>query len=108
MKKTWKIGECCRGGIISVDVKKSEVVLYLKDWDFSKGSNRGSDQSNAKVLEKISISRVIEWSDANSVYNKIEEILNDWTTSYYADQITTWIKEATKEKINNETLLCNY
>ncbi len=94
-KKTWKIGEYCKGGIISVDVKESEVMLYLKDWDFSKGSNAKSDQSNAKVLDEISVSRIkgIGWDNSNAICNKMEETLNDWTTSYYADKIVKWIRE---------------
>jgi len=93
MKRTWKIGECCKGGIISVDITESEIILYLKDWDFSKGSTRQSNQSNAKVLEKISINLRIEWSDEVMMLNRIMGILNDWTTYFYADQITNWIKK---------------
>jgi hypothetical protein len=101
MKKTWKIGEYCKGGIISVEVNKSEVVLYLKEWDYSKGSNAKSNQSNAKILETVPFSR--SWIKAQNVsfqesilYNKISATLNDWTTFYYSDKIMEWIKEAVK------------
>jgi hypothetical protein len=93
-KKTWKIGEYCKGGIISVEVNKSEVILYLKDWDFSKGSNRSSDQSNAKVLET---ERFVSDGSSTDVCYEMVYVLCDWTTSYYADQIITWIKENIKE-----------
>jgi hypothetical protein len=47
-KKTWKLGEVCRGGIITVETKENKVAIIGKEWDFAAGSNRGSNQSNAK------------------------------------------------------------
>ena len=96
-KKTWKIGECCQGGIISVDVRGTDVMLYLKEWDFSKGSNRGSDQSGAKVINEFRFMRVRGGLQIESrCYDNIEEVLNDWTTCFYADQIMTWINNKLK------------
>ena len=46
--KTWKIGEYCKGGIITIKTTATKIIVIGKDWDFSKGSNRGSDQSGAE------------------------------------------------------------
>lgn len=92
MKKTWEIGEYCKGGIISVSIDKDSVTLYLKEWDFSKGSNARSDQSNAKVLDEVKFTLNMDWPKVN-VYDRMKIVLNDWTTSYYADIISKWITE---------------
>ena len=39
-KKTFKLGEYAKGGVISVATSKTKVVVIGKDWDFSAGSNR--------------------------------------------------------------------
>ena len=89
--KTFKIGEYAKGGIITAQVNGKVVTIIGKEWDYDKGSRRGSDQSNAK-----------EWTrgtglttDPNS-RRKIEMFLNDLTTSYYTDMILKWIETKVK------------
>jgi hypothetical protein len=40
--KTWKIGERCKGGIITVEISGNQVDVIAKDWDTSAGWNKGS------------------------------------------------------------------
>ena len=47
-KKTFKLGEVCKGGVITVEIKGQIITVIGKDWDFSQGSKKGSNQSNAK------------------------------------------------------------
>ncbi len=86
-KKTFKIGEYARGGIITVETSKNKVAVIGKEWDFSQGSNRGSNQSNAKEWTRL---EVTEFND--DTRREIDNFLNDLTTSYYSDKILNWIK----------------
>jgi len=87
-QKTWKIGEYCKGGIITVKTSKTKVTIIGKEWDYSAGSTRGSNQSQAKEWCRLEV-KVID----NEVYSKLNEFLNDLTTSYYADTILDWIEQ---------------
>ena len=88
--KTWKIGEYAKGGVISVEIdstfRNGNVVTIIgKEWDFSKGSNKGSDQSNAKEWTRLEVS-----TNDNDADRKLTNFLLDLTTSYYTDQIMEW------------------
>lgn len=89
--KTWKIGEYARGGIITVETKKDKVIVIGKDWDLSKGSNRGSDQSGAKEFDRLEVDTTMRES-----YKKLYMYLSDLTTSYYARTILEWIETKVK------------
>jgi hypothetical protein len=92
--KTWKIGEYCKGGIITVEITGNTVAIIGKEWDYSQGTNRGSNQSNAKEWTRETIDATL-----NSAYRKASNFLCDLTTSYYADEIIKWIE--TKVKLTN-------
>ena len=85
--KTWKIGEYCQGGIITVETKGNVVTIIGKEWDFSKGSNKGSDQSKAKEFCRLEVDTEIGDAD-----RRISEYLNDLSTSYWTDVIMKWIE----------------
>ena len=89
--KTWKLGEVCQGGIITVETKGNNVTIIGKEWDFSKGSNRGSDQSKAKEFCRLEDN--VEIYDAD---RRLVEFLQDLSTSYWADEIMKWIESKTK------------
>ena len=89
--KTWKLGEVCQGGIITVEIKGNNVTIIGKEWDFSKGSNRGSDQSKAKEFCRLEDN--VEIYDAD---RRLVEFLQDLSTSYWADEIMKWIESKTK------------
>jgi hypothetical protein len=89
--KTFKIGEYSRGGVITVETTKTSVKIISKEWDFSAGSRRSSDQSNAKEWNRIEVG--IQDAEA---YRKLSDYLHDDTTSYYADQILKWIESKVK------------
>ena len=85
--KTFKIGEYCKGGVITVETTAKKVTVIAKDWDFSAGSKKSSDQSKAKEWNRLEVSTTDR--DARS---KIDWFLFDLTTSYYADEVMKWIE----------------
>jgi hypothetical protein len=90
--KTFKIGEYAKGGVITVEVKGNLITVIGKDWDFSTGSRKSSDQSNAQEFERTTID-----ATSDSAYRRLIERLEDLTTSYYAGEIYKWV--ATKVNI---------
>lgn len=90
-KKTWKLGEVCNGGIITVETKGNIITVIGKEWDYSKGTRRGSDQSGAKEFCRLEDDAEVSGAD-----RRISEYLNDLTTSYHAGNIMEWIEANTK------------
>jgi hypothetical protein len=93
--KTWKIGEYCQGGIITVEIHGKIIYVIGKEWDFSKGSRRSSDQSGAKEFTRGTILS----TDSNAEYIT-EKFLTELSTSYWAGVILKWINS--KITLNNE------
>ena len=93
--KTWKLGELSKGGVITVETTKTQVKVIAKEWDYSKGSNKGSDQSQAKEWNRLEVS--LSDTDAEK---KADWFLFDLTTSYWTGEIMDWIK--TKVKFKSE------
>ena len=91
--KTWKLGEVCQGGIITVETSAKKVRIIGKEWDISQGYSRGSNQTNAKEFTRIEV----DTENRNS-YSKLNEFLNELTTSYWASEIMKWIES--KSKLN--------
>ena len=89
--KTWKIGEYCTGGIITVEIKGNKVAAIGKEWDYSKGTLRSSDQKNAKEFTR----KEVKTTDIGAE-RTLDFFLCDLTTSYYAGQIMDWIKTKAK------------
>jgi len=88
--KTWKLGEYCRGGVITVNTTDLGVYVIAKDWDFSTGSKRSSSQKNAKAWDsKYFAFGKDGWKGAVFFY------LNHLTSSGYADIIMKWIESKT-------------
>ena len=87
--KTWKIGECCQGGIITAIVTKKFITIQGKEWDESKGWSLSSDQSNAKIFNEIKVS-------TKDYYNESYEFLTDLSTHYYATEVLDWIESKIK------------
>lgn len=85
--KTWKLGEVAQGGVITVEVKDKQIIVIGKEWDFSKGSRKSSDQSQAKEFTRKTFN-----ADAANVQYELADFLCDLTTSYWADEITKWIE----------------
>jgi len=89
--KTWKIGEYCKGGIITIEITGTKIKAIGKDWDHSKGTRRSSDQSGAKEFTNIVVVSI-----DNCARRDLQEFLEDLTTSYYAGQILEWIESKLK------------
>ena len=91
--KTWLLGENCQGGVITIVINGKMIEVQGKEWDFSKGSNKNSDQSNAKIFRRD----IVMADNLDSKYNLLD-ILNDLTSSYYADEICNWIESKVQLK----------
>lgn len=85
--RTFKIGEYAKGGVITVEITGKLVTIIGKEWDFSTGSRKSSNQSNAKEFTRGSV-----LSNEFGAKRKIDNFLNDLTTSYYAGNIMEWIQ----------------
>jgi len=83
--KTFKLGEYAKGGVITAIATKTKVTIIGKDWDTSKGYNKGSDQSNAKEWTRIEVS-----TNDRDIHRKLTMFLLDLTTTYYCDTILEW------------------
>lgn len=88
--KTFKIGESCKGGVITVEASKKTVTVIAKDWDYSTGSRKSSNQSNAKEFDRLEV-----FTSSNNAERELNNYLHDLTTSYYAEQVMDWIKSNT-------------
>lgn len=88
--KTFKIGEYCKGGVITVEASKTKVTIIAKEWDTTQGYNKGSNQSNAKEWNRLEVS-----TSSSEAERQLDWFLFDLTTSYYAGQVMDWIKTKT-------------
>lgn len=89
--KTFKIGEYCKGGIITVEIKGELITVIGKDWDMSAGTRKSSNQSNAKEFTRETV-----LATNKNVHRLLTNFLEDLTTSYYADQVIQWIESKVK------------
>ena len=100
--KTFAIGERCRGGVISVDIKdnpnfpKDKVIHVInRDWDMSKGNTTKSDQSQAPIIEKqvfVYPGKDNPFKDPIEANRDIMEYLEELTHYCVAEDILKWIK----------------
>jgi len=73
MKKTFKIGEYCAGGIIQVMISENKNLVRIR---------------NATMAGETIEIRQFRW-ELDSF--KLELYLNELTTSYYASKIRDWV-----------------
>jgi len=98
--KTFKIGEYCKGGVITVEINGKFIHIIAKDWDMSKGTSKGSNQKNAKEFDRLTI----ELDAMRDINREMFMFLTDLTTAYYADQVMDFIKS----KVNFDKRLTRY
>ena len=89
--KTWKLGEVCQGGVITVEINGNVINVIGKEWDFTAGSRKSSNQSNAKEFTRNTI-----FLRDSQAYIKCLEFLEDLTTIHYASEIMNWIDTKVK------------
>lgn len=89
--KTWKIGEYCKGGVITAEINGNVINIIAKDWDTSAGYTKKSNQSNAKEFDR----QTVLATDQNA-QRKMMDFLEDLTTFYYASEVLDWIKSKVK------------
>ena len=73
--KKFKIGEYAIGGIIQVEIKDDLVTIKALDWENSDIVRFGQCSTNQKDAEDL-----------------IDDFLYELTSSYWADQVMTYIK----------------
>jgi hypothetical protein len=78
-KKQFKIGECAIGGIITVEIIGK--VIEVKALDY---------------FSKTEVSTGLATSDEYNAERKLDNYLNELTTSYYASKVLDWIKTKVK------------
>lgn len=71
-KKTFKIGECCKGGIITVETKKDLITVT------NSGTPKHFDSTD------------------NACRRELNEHIGNLTTSYYTDKVIKWIDSVIK------------
>jgi len=86
--KTFKLGEVCKGGVITAVTTKKTVTIIAKEWDISQGTKKGSNQSNAKEFNRLEVT-----IGETNAFMKLDNFLSDLTTSYHTEQILDWVKE---------------
>lgn len=91
--KTFKLGEVCRGGIITIETKGKQIDVIGKDWNHANGGRR-SQQKNNKEWTRLTVQ-----SGDENAQREIDDFLNDLTTSYHSGKIMDWIK--TKIEFDN-------
>ena len=69
--KTWKIGEYCQGGVITVEITGKVIAIIGKDWDTSTGYRKSSNQSNAKEFTRGTVT-----ADDSQAYRKMYDFLS--------------------------------
>jgi hypothetical protein len=89
--KTWKLGERCQGGVITVEIIGKVIAIIGKEWDTSAGFKKSSNQSNAKEFTRGTID-----STDREAEHKCFMFLTDLTSAYYADEVIKWIKTKVK------------
>lgn len=85
--KTWKLGEICQGGVVTVELTGQKIVIIGKEWDFSKGSGKSSNQSNAKEFTRLEI-EANEWGAERKVLDFLCDLMHSWA----ADEISKYIE----------------
>ena len=77
----------------TVEINGNVISVIGKEWDFSAGSLRSSNQSKAKEFTRCTI----DAKDSESEY-KLMDFIEGLATYYWAGEIVKWIKS--KVKIN--------
>lgn len=85
--RTFKIGEYARGGIITAEVKGTNVTIIGKEWDFSGGSTRKASQKNAKEFTRLTVD-----TRSTHAYRDLHDFLNDLTSYGWAEKVMEWVE----------------
>jgi hypothetical protein len=97
--RTWKLGEYSKGGVITAVATKRKITIIGKEWDYSNGTNKSSNQSNAKEWTRLEMSGDLH---TDYVTRELTMFLNDLTTSYYTDMILEWCES--KSDLNKKLI----
>ena len=95
--KTFKIGESCEGGIITVQTGVNKVTVIQKQWDYSQGTRKSSNQKNAEEIDRIEVST----TEGAEGLRRIERSLQEITTDYYTYKVLGYIQAKVTFKKKN-------
>lgn len=80
--KTFKIGEYAIGGLIKIEHKENNSIkVQFLDWDTKK----------PVPFTGVTIDLTLISINSTIVKNKLREVLEDGTTSYYSDKVLEYI-----------------
>ena len=89
--KTFNIGEYCQGGVITIEIQGNSILVIGREWDFSKGSTKSSNQSNSKEFTRLVVA-----VDDGGAYTKLYNFLTELTSHYYTETIIDYIETKVK------------
>jgi len=92
--KTFKIGEQCQGGIITVEITGTQIKVIGKEWNHANGGRRRDQKNNEEFTR-----REFDINSTRLEYS-IEDYICELATSYWADEILKWIKTKVEFKAN--------
>jgi len=85
-KKTFKIGEYAKGGIINVETTKNKIIIKVIDMF----GDDGEIASQTSIFNEHDVK-----VNCDNLERRVTEFLNEITTSYYTEKIKAWIKDKT-------------
>jgi hypothetical protein len=77
-KKTFKIGEYCKGGVISVDATQQRIVVTIS---YPNGTILNQGNFNPSLPDEK---------------RRMDFFINDHTTAFYTDKVMKWIESKVK------------
>jgi len=89
--KTFKLGEVCKGGVITAVTTAKTVTIIAKEWDYSQGTRKGSCQDNAKEFDRIEVT-----IGETNAFMKLDRFISNLTSSYHTEQVLDWVKKYSK------------
>jgi len=85
-KKTFKIGECCKGGIIKVVTTEKKISINVHDMYLDNKIIATHDEQITDYDKNI---------NCDALERRISNFLHDMTTAYYAGKVMNWMKDKT-------------
>jgi hypothetical protein len=77
MTRTFRIGESCAGGIIQVEITQPSIIrINILDYH-----------------SKVCLHSDVFLATESDCRNRIDEVLNEVTTSYYAETVLEYIED---------------
>ena len=79
--KTFKIGEYCKGGVITAVATEKQISIIGKEW------------GTMKEFTRLDVA-----TENESAFRQMDDFLCDLTTNYYACKVIEWVESKVKLK----------